>query len=167
LRGRKLLGAVDGDKFDYFHELVVIQELVRIGSPGAMAGLNAGMVIGLPPVLNFGDDKMQAEVLPGVLSGKTFISLAISEAAAGSDVNGMTTRATKTPCGKFYEVTGAKKWITNGHFSDWFMTGVRTSETQLSMLLIKRDDTVETKKIAVRLPFPPSLFSIFTHLVSG
>ena len=91
---------------------------------------------------------MQGDVLPGVLAGKKFISLAISEAAAGSDVNGMTTWARKTPCGKFYEVTGAKKWITNGHFSDYFMTGVRTSPTQLSMLLIARDDTVETKKIA-------------------
>lgn len=29
---------------------------------------------------------------------------------AGSDVAGMTTTATKTPCGQFYEVTGSKKW---------------------------------------------------------
>lgn len=39
------------------------------------------MVIGLPPVLNFGSPELQAEVLPDILAGKKFISLAISEAA--------------------------------------------------------------------------------------
>lgn len=43
-------------------------------------------------------------------SGKKFISLAISEAQAGSDVAGMTTWARKTPDGKHYVVQGAKKW---------------------------------------------------------
>lgn len=37
--------------------------------------------------------------------------------------------------------------ITNAQFSDWFMTGVRTSKTGLSMLLIPRDDNIETKII--------------------
>lgn len=68
------------------------------------------MVIGLPPILNYGSPELQAEILPEILAGKKFISLAISEAQAGSDVAGMTTWAKKTPCGQFYEVTGAKKW---------------------------------------------------------
>lgn len=38
LYGRTLPGGVDPKAFDYFHELVVIQELVRIGAPGYMAG---------------------------------------------------------------------------------------------------------------------------------
>lgn len=147
LLGRKLLGGVKPDEFDYFHEMVVIQELVRIGAPGYMAGLQAGMVIGLPPVLNYGTDKMKAEVLPDILAGKKFISLAISEAGAGSDVRNMSTWARKTPDGKHYEVTGAKKWITNGHWSDFFMVGVRTSPTALSMLLVPRTEGVETKII--------------------
>lgn len=46
LQGRKLPGGVSPDEFDYFHEMVCVQELVRIGSPGYMAGLQAGMVIG-------------------------------------------------------------------------------------------------------------------------
>lgn len=47
------------------------------------------MVIGLPPVLNFGSDELKARVVPDVLAGKKFISLAISEAFAGSDVTGI------------------------------------------------------------------------------
>ncbi|KAM0786533.1 hypothetical protein ACM66B_001990 [Microbotryomycetes sp. NB124-2] len=147
LEGRKLPGGVDPQKFNYFHELIVIQELVRIGSPGYMAGINAGMVIGLPPVLNFGTPKMKSEVLPDILRGKKFISLAISEAFAGSDVQGMTTTGVKSECGNFYTITGGKKWITCGHYSDFFMTGVRTGDNKLSMFLIPRIEGVETKII--------------------
>lgn len=47
------------------------------------------MVIGLPPVLNFGSDEIKMRVAPDILAGKKFISLAISEAFAGSDVTGI------------------------------------------------------------------------------
>ena len=67
LHGLILPGGVKGEEFDYFHELVVIQELCRVGAPGYMAGLQAGMVIGLPPVLNFGTDEMKRKVLPEIL----------------------------------------------------------------------------------------------------
>ncbi|GAA5926562.1 uncharacterized protein JCM15063_000309 [Sporobolomyces koalae] len=147
LHGLILPGGLRGEDFDYFHELVVVQELSRIGAPGYMAGLQAGMVIGLPPVLNFGTDKMKQEVLPEILAGKKFISLAISEAFAGSDVAGMQTTAEKTPDGKHYIVRGTKKWITNGNFSDYFMTGVRTGPKSLTMMLIPRTDEVDTKII--------------------
>jgi alkylation response protein AidB-like acyl-CoA dehydrogenase len=116
-------------------------------APGFMAGLGAGFVIGAPCLINYGGPKIQAEILPELFSGRKFISLAISEAGAGSDVRGMKTRAVKSECGKFYIVTGSKKWITNGHFSDYFMTGVRTSNSGLSMLLIPRTEGVTTKII--------------------
>lgn len=68
------------------------------------------MVIGLPPVLNFGSDALRREILPDVLSGKKFICLAISEAFAGSDVAGLTTVATKLPDGS-YSVTGSSAFL--------------------------------------------------------
>ena len=80
----------------------------------ATAGLQAGAIIGLPPVLNFGSPELKARVVPEVLSGKKFICLAISEAFAGSDVMGLKTTAKKTEDGKHWIITGTKKWITNG-----------------------------------------------------
>ncbi|GAA6053409.1 hypothetical protein JCM3770_002311 [Rhodotorula araucariae] len=147
LAGLTLPGGVKGESFDYFHELVVIQEMCRVGAPGYMAGLQAGMVIGLPPVLNFGSEKMRQRVLPDIFAGKKFISLAISEPHAGSDVQGITTSAKLSEDGKYWIVSGMKKWITNGHFSDYFMTAVRTGPKALTMMLIERDDTVDTRKI--------------------
>lgn len=43
-------------------------------------------------------------------------------------------------------VNGTKKWITNGVFCDYFVTGVRTGNS-LSVLLIERGEGVETKPI--------------------
>ena len=89
-----------------------------MGARGYGDGLNAGAVIGLPPVLNFGSPELKARVASEVLQGKKFICLAISEAFAGSDVMGLKTTATKTEDGKHWIINGTKKWITNGMFSD-------------------------------------------------
>lgn len=90
----------------------------RLTTPFVDVGLQAGAVIGLPPVLNFGSPEMKAKVVPEVLSGKKFICLAISEAFAGSDVMGLQTTAKKSEDGKNWIINGTKKWITNGTFAD-------------------------------------------------
>lgn len=76
----------------------------------------------------------------------------MTEPDAGSDVRNIKTTAEKTPDGKFYIVNGSKKWITNGMFSDSFMTLVRTGgpgANGLSMLLIPRSEGVRTRKLEV------------------
>ncbi|GAA5998683.1 uncharacterized protein JCM10292_007157 [Rhodotorula paludigena] len=146
LHGRKLFGGVKPEEFDYFHELVISQELCRAGARGYNDGFQGGMCIGLPPVMNFGSDELKQRIIPEVLAGNKWISLAITEAFAGSDVAGLRTTAKKTPDGKHYIVNGTKKWITNGHFSDYFSTAVNTGNG-LSMLLIERGEGVDTKLI--------------------
>jgi alkylation response protein AidB-like acyl-CoA dehydrogenase len=81
-------------------------------------GIVGGLVIGLPPVMNFGSEELKKTVLPEVFSGKKFICLAISEAHAGSDVFGLQTYAKKTEDGKHWIVNGTKKWITGGMYAD-------------------------------------------------
>jgi len=52
----------------------------------------------------------------------------------------------QSSAGKHYIVNGTKKWITNGVFSDYFVTGVRTDKG-LSVLVIDRQEGVETNAI--------------------
>ncbi|KAJ7494660.1 acyl-CoA dehydrogenase NM domain-like protein [Mycena galericulata] len=147
LQGLTLMGGlVKPEEFDYFHELVLTQEIARCGARGYGDGLLAGMVIGLPPVLNFGSDELKARVVPEVLQGKKFISLAISEAHAGSDVMGLQTTAVKSEDGKEWIINGTKKWITNGTFSDYFTVGCKT-EDGFTVILVERSSGVETKPI--------------------
>lgn len=148
LHGVELLGgAVKGEEFDYFHDLIMAQEGVRANARGFQDGSLAGMVIGLPCIMNFMKDQVRKKaIMNEVFSGKKKLCLAITEAFAGSDVAGLRCTATKTPDGKHYIVNGTKKWITNGVFSDYFVTGVNTGKG-LSVLLIERGEGVETKPI--------------------
>jgi alkylation response protein AidB-like acyl-CoA dehydrogenase len=105
------------------------------------------MTISLSAVLQFANDEAwKKKIADEVFSGKKKICLAITEAFAGSDVAGIRTTATKTPDGKHYIVNGTKKWITNGVFCDYFVTGVRTDKG-LSVVLIERQEGVETNAI--------------------
>mmetsp|Transcript_14754 Transcript_14754/g.19357 ORF Transcript_14754/g.19357 Transcript_14754/m.19357 type:complete len:518 (+) Transcript_14754:181-1734(+) len=146
---KQLPGGVSKEEFDYFHEGIVHEEMGRIGCPGFTDGLGSGMVIGLPPVVNFGSDWMKEKVCTEVLSGEKRIALAITEPYAGSDVANITTTATKMPDGS-YVVNGEKKWITGGNEADYFTTAVRTGGEGMggiSLLLIERSEGVTTKRI--------------------
>jgi len=147
LKGLTLPGGLKGEEFDYFHELIITQEISRIGSRGYSDGLLGGMVIGLPPVMNFANPELKKKVVPAVLSGEKHISLAISEAFAGSDVAGLRCTATKSADGKYWTINGTKKWITNGHWSDYFTVGCKTDKG-LTVFLVERDDNVDTKLIS-------------------
>ena len=50
--------------------MVLNQEIVRMGGRGYGDGLNSGMVIGLPPVMNFGQEPLRSRVLNEVFSGE-------------------------------------------------------------------------------------------------
>ncbi|KAF2196514.1 acyl-CoA dehydrogenase family protein [Delitschia confertaspora ATCC 74209] len=147
LHGKNLMGCVKGEEFDYLHDLVVAQEFVRANARGFQDGNMAGMVISLTAILQWmPNTQLQQQVAQEVLSGKKKICLAITEAFAGSDVAGLRTTATKTPDGKHYIVSGTKKWITNGMWCDYFVTGCRT-EKGFTVLLIPRQEGVETTLI--------------------
>ncbi|EJF64623.1 acyl-CoA dehydrogenase [Dichomitus squalens] len=147
LEGRTLLGGlIKPGEFDRFHELILMQELVRHGMRGYRDGQNSGATIGLPPVIHFGRPELRDRIVDEVLSGRKFISLAITEAFAGSDVAGLKTTAKKTPDGKHWIINGTKKWITNGTFSDYFTVGCKTDKG-LTVILVERQDGVETKAI--------------------
>jgi len=145
IKGRSLMGGViKPEEFDRFHELIVNFELARCGARGYVDGILVGGVIGLPPVLNFGSPELQAQIVPDVLSGKKFISLAVSEAFAGSDVSGLQTTAVQE--GNEWVISGTKKWITNGTFADYFTVACKT-ETGYTVILVPRGDNLKTKLI--------------------
>jgi acyl-CoA dehydrogenase len=124
---------------DRFHGVVTSEELARIGAGGVTAAL---MVhgIGLPPVLALGAPSLQDEIAPEVLSGRSQISLAITEPGGGSDVAQLSTRAERD--GDVYRVTGQKTYITGGMTSRWATVAVRTGgpgAAGLSLLVIDLD----------------------------
>ncbi len=109
---------------DVWHKNILNEELSRVG----VGGLGATLMvhnIGLPPVINFGQQPLKQEIAPSVINGTKKISLAITEPGAGSDVAQLSTTA--TPDGDDYIVNGSKTYITGGMKANWFTTAVRTS----------------------------------------
>jgi predicted heme/steroid binding protein len=109
LKGRRLMGGVvQPEEFDYFHEMIITQELCRTGARSFNDGNLGGMVIGLPAVLHHcRDSKVRLRATEECLAGRKRICLAISEAFAGSDVAGMRTTAVKSSDGSHYTVNGS------------------------------------------------------------
>ncbi|CEI68047.1 hypothetical protein FVEN_g7684 [Fusarium venenatum] len=149
LHGQTIMGGgvVDGREFNYFHKLILAQEMCRPLARGFHDTNMAGMTIGLSVILNFArNSRWKTNIADQVFGGVKKLCLAITEAGAGSDVAGIQTRAEKTPDGKHYIVNGSKKWITNGMWSDYFVTLVKTGKGY-SVLLIPRTEGVETRPI--------------------
>ena len=144
------VASVSPEEWDLFHELVVTDELSRAASGGFVWNVIGGFGIGCPPLIKFGKKSLVDRVLAGILSGDKRICLAITEPDAGSDVANLTCEAKLSDDGKHYIVNGEKKWITNGIWSDYFTTAVRTGGEGMdgvSLLLIERGEGVSTRRM--------------------
>ncbi|EPS30614.1 hypothetical protein PDE_05566 [Penicillium oxalicum 114-2] len=134
--------SVSPERWDLFHEMLLTDELSRAGSGGFVWNLIGGFGIGCPPLVKFGKKELVDRILPGILAGDKRICLAITEPDAGSDVANLGCEAKLSEDGKYYIVNGEKKWITNGVWSDYFTTAVRTGKPGMegiSVLLIERE----------------------------
>ncbi|KAI1162762.1 acyl-CoA dehydrogenase/oxidase [Nemania serpens] len=134
--------SVPPEKWDLFHEMIITDELSRVGSGGFVWNMIGGFGIGGPPLVKFGKKALKDRILPGILTGEKRICLAITEPDAGSDVANLTCEAKLSEDGKHYIVNGEKKWITNGIWANYFTTAVRTGGEGMngvSLLLIERD----------------------------
>eukprot|EP01083_Nonionella_stella_P048489 129583_1 len=127
--------------YDAFHTLILLDEVSRCGSGGVIWGFFLGLMVGLPPVMNFGSDYLKRKVVKDCLMGHKIICLAISEPETASDVAAITTTAERK--GDFYIVNGSKKFISCGIMADYFTVLVRTDVGSkghggLSLLLLER-----------------------------
>jgi alkylation response protein AidB-like acyl-CoA dehydrogenase len=82
---------------------------------------------------------MREKYLPRMVRAEIIACSGISEPGVGSNVAEVTCRAQRD--GDHYIVTGEKTWISNGHYSDFCMVIVRTSQEgsgAISMILVDR-----------------------------
>ncbi|THY53495.1 hypothetical protein D6C97_06059 [Aureobasidium pullulans] len=106
------------EDFDYFHNAIYTDEMLKSGLAGPSGSLTTGMAFGVPPIFKFGSKELQDRFLPDLLTGKKRACIAITEPDAGSDVANIQATAVKSKDGKTYTINGTKKWITNGIWSE-------------------------------------------------
>lgn len=121
----------------------VSQQLSRLGGSGGLLASLFSHNIGLPPVLRYGSQALQQQVIPPVLRGEKIAALAITEPSGGSDVAAL--RCTATRDGADYLINGEKVFITSGMRADYITVAVRTGEAGskgsggISMILVPAD----------------------------
>ena len=81
------------------------------------------------PVMIAGTEEQKRRYLPGIASGAQRSAFCLSEPGAGSDVAGMTTRATADPdVTGGYLLSGTKCWISGAMQADWFVVFAKTGD---------------------------------------
>src|SRR3954464_6961008 len=115
---------VGGSGGDYWHVVVLAEELVRSQNAGVNMGVLVQAQIATPIIAEIGTAEQKREFLAPALAGDKIAALGISEPDAGSDVANIKTTARKV--GDDYVINGAKMWITNGSRADFITLAVRT-----------------------------------------
>ena len=106
---------------------VYLQVLEELASAWITVGLAVSVhVMALYPLATLGTEAQRRKYLPDLLGGQRLGAYALSEAQAGSDIAGMTSRAKRAAEG--YDLSGAKAWVTHGGVADFYTTFVRTGE---------------------------------------
>jgi alkylation response protein AidB-like acyl-CoA dehydrogenase len=78
----------------------------------------------IPSIVAFGTEEQQQRFLPPTFRGETIWCQLFSEPGAGSDLAGLTTKATKVDGG--WRITGQKIWTTASQFAAWGALLART-----------------------------------------
>ncbi len=110
---------------DYRFEMVRSEEIARRGVGGVTAGwgVSDGIVPGY--LRAFGTQAQKEKYLTGLASGAMIGAIAMTEPGAGSDLQGITTKAVRD--GEDWVINGAKTFITNGYHSDFVIVVARTN----------------------------------------
>jgi acyl-CoA dehydrogenase len=123
---------------DFRHEAIFYEELARRGISGFGQGVHS---IAAHYVLNHGNEAQKQRWLPRLARGELIGAIAMTEPGAGSDLQGIRTRAVRE--GDHYVVNGSKIFITNGGSATLLMLVVRTDPTDrkrgLSILMVETE----------------------------
>jgi short/branched chain acyl-CoA dehydrogenase len=89
---------------------VAIEELARVDSSVAVT-LEAGVSLGIMPIVRYGTEEQKRRWLPTLASGERLAAFALTEPESGSDTQALTTSARRD--GDEWVIDGTKTLITN------------------------------------------------------
>jgi acyl-CoA dehydrogenase len=107
---------------DWRHDYVFHMAVSELGVDGWGASLHNSIVA--PYVWHYASEEQKKRILPKMLSGEYVGAIAMSEPAAGSDLQGIKTTAKKD--GNGYRINGSKTFITNGGTANFIIVVAKT-----------------------------------------
>jgi acyl-CoA dehydrogenase len=131
--------AYGGLGLDYLFDVVVFEELWRVGASGPGFLIHTDLVATY--ILSFGTEEQKRKWLPKMVRGEAIGSLGMTEPHAGSDLKAIRTRATRD--GDDFVINGQKVFISNGQLCDILVLATKTDGTAgakgITLFLIEGD----------------------------
>ena len=128
-----------GSEADKLYSVIQFEEVARAGVSGIGFSLHSEIVA--PYILHYGTAEQKAKYLPKLATGEMIGAIAMSEPAAGSDLQGIKTTAIEQPDGS-YLLNGSKTFITNGWHADLVIVVAKTNPAAggkgTSLMLVER-----------------------------
>ena len=129
-----------GGVADFRYNVVVNEELIKVGATGVGFGLHNDVVV--PYFLSLATEEQRRRWFPPMAAGELITAIAMTEPGTGSDLASMATTAIRQDDGS-YLLNGAKTFITNGILSDLVIVCAKTDPTAthggISLLVVERD----------------------------
>jgi acyl-CoA dehydrogenase len=123
----------------FAHDCIVFEEMAYAGV--ASFGKSVHNICA-HYVERYGTEEQKRQWLPRMASGELIGAIAMSEPAAGSDLQGIRTRAVRD--GEHYVINGSKTFITNGQVANMIMLVAKTDSAAggakgISLVMVETD----------------------------
>ena len=122
-----------GAGFTYVELIVVLEEM---GAALLCAPYFSTVALGANALLTSGDDAAKAVHLPGIASGETIATLAITEPSGKWDLDSIELPATMSDDG--WVLNGTKRFVIDGHIANLILVAART-DAGLSLFAVEGD----------------------------
>ena len=124
----------------YAHETAIIEAISHVGVDGFGIGLHNSIVA--PYIVHYGSEEQKRKWLPRMVSGELIGAIAMTEPAAGSDLQGIKTTARRD--GNHYSINGSKTFITNGQNANLIIVVTKTDPSAgakgTSLIVVETDE---------------------------
>jgi acyl-CoA dehydrogenase len=124
LMNLSLPAALGGNGLPYLDQCIVAEELAW-GCSGITTSLAAND-LAMTPVLLGASEMLKRRYLAPLAEEPTLAAFALTEPSAGSDVAGLRTVARRTAGGNGDTLSGAKQFISNGSYAEWYVVFAKT-----------------------------------------
>ena len=121
-----------GQGCDPLTYVMCVEELAKVcGTTSVIVSAHTSLCV--DPILTFGTEEQKKKYVPDLASGKKLGAFGLTEPGAGTDAQGVQTKAVLSEDGKTWTLNGSKCFITNGKVADVY-------------IIIAYTDIVEDKK---------------------
>ncbi|MEI8050132.1 MAG: acyl-CoA dehydrogenase family protein [Actinomycetes bacterium] len=120
-----------GAGFSYVELIVVLEEM---GAALLCAPYFSTVALAANALLTSGDDAAKSEYLPGIASGETIATLAITEPSGKWELDAISLPATKS--GEGWVLNGVKSYVLDGHTASLILVAART-DAGLSLFAVE------------------------------